>query len=85
MRATEVAIDGAKMLTRVVKLGHIRQSVGHANPSMTQLIDRRRFIPTQSAAFVGAYEHVRRPLWGGGEPGEVGEGNGTICSGEHPR
>lgn len=38
------------------KLEDVQRTVGHADPSTTQLYDRRRFLPTKSAALMVAYE-----------------------------
>jgi integrase/recombinase XerD len=37
------------------KLEDVQRTVGHADPSTTQLYDRRRFTPTQSAALMVKY------------------------------
>ena len=37
------------------KLEDVQRTVGHADPSTTQLYDRRRFLPTKSAALVVQY------------------------------
>jgi hypothetical protein len=38
------------------KLEDVQRTVGHANPSTKQIYDRRRFLPTKSAALMVAYE-----------------------------
>jgi hypothetical protein len=37
------------------KLEDVQRTVGHTDPSTTQLYDRRRFLPTKSAALVVDY------------------------------
>jgi len=58
MRATFITTA----LENGAKLEDVQRPVGHADPSTTQLYDRRRFTPQKSAALVVAYEHVLGPL-----------------------
>jgi integrase/recombinase XerD len=51
MRATFITTA----LESGAKLEDIQRTVGHADPSTTQLYDRRRFMPEKSAALVVAY------------------------------
>jgi integrase/recombinase XerD len=59
MRATFITTA----LKNGAKLENVQRTVGHADPSTTQLYDRRRFLPTKSAALVVDYkdaEEIRR-------------------------
>jgi integrase/recombinase XerD len=51
MRATFIT----PALENGAKLEDVQRTVGHADPSTTQLYDRRRFLPTKSAALVVDY------------------------------
>lgn len=51
MRATFIRTS----LENGAKLEDVQRTVGHADPSTTQLYDRRRFLPTKSAALVVQY------------------------------
>jgi integrase/recombinase XerD len=51
MRATFIATA----LENDAKLEDVQRTVGHADPSTTQLYDRRRFMLAQSAALVVEY------------------------------
>jgi integrase/recombinase XerD len=51
MRATFITTA----LENGAKLEDVQRTVGHADPSTTQLYDRRRFMPRKSAALVVAY------------------------------
>jgi integrase/recombinase XerD len=51
MRATFITAA----LENDAKLEDVQRTVGHADPSTTQLYDRRRFMPAQSAALVVEY------------------------------
>jgi|SRR5882724_2453409 len=51
MRATFITTA----LENGAKLEDVQRTVGHADPSTTQLYDRRRFLPTKSAALVVVY------------------------------
>jgi site-specific recombinase XerD len=52
MRATFITTA----LENGAKLEDVQRTVGHADPATTQLYDRRRFLPTKSAALVVVYE-----------------------------
>jgi integrase/recombinase XerD len=51
MRATFITTA----LENGAKLEDVQRTVGHADPSTTQLYDRRRFMPTKSAALMVVY------------------------------
>jgi integrase/recombinase XerD len=54
MRATFITTA----LDHGAKLEDVQRTVGHADPSTTQLYDRRRFLPTKSAALMVAYDRL---------------------------
>jgi hypothetical protein len=45
----------ATALDNGAKLEDVQRTVGHVDPATTQLYDRRRFFPTQSAALMVAH------------------------------
>jgi integrase/recombinase XerD len=51
MRATFITTA----LENGAKLEDVQRTVGHADPATTQLYDRRRFLPTKSAALMVDY------------------------------
>jgi integrase/recombinase XerD len=56
MRATLITTT----LDNGAKLEDVQRTVGHADPSTTQLYDRRRFIPQKSAALLVDYQDGKR-------------------------
>ena len=50
------------------KLEDVQRTVGHADPSTTQLYDRGRFTPQKSAALVVNYGRDRETSTGDAEP-----------------
>ncbi len=66
------------------KLEDVQRTIAQADPLTTQLNERRRFVPTKSAALVVAYKPARATRASGGGPGGADAEAPVAATGARP-